>query len=177
VDQTAHHTDVLGEPWRRATLITGTIATVEFVLLVVAGLILIARPLAHHAHSAAPAAHHAKVVVKPKPAPVHRAVQAQPKARALLSRARTQVMVLNGNGRSHAAADEASLVRSRGYPVASVGNAPRGIPRSVVMYRPGYRPEALRLARDLGLGLVAPIDGMRVASLHGAKALIVLGTN
>jgi LytR cell envelope-related transcriptional attenuator len=177
VEQTAHHPDVLGEPWRRATLITGTIATVEFVLLVVAGLILLARPLAQHARTATGPVRHA--AAKPKPAAVHHTVpaQPQPKPRAPLARARTQVMVLNGNGRSHAASDEASLVRARGYPVTSVGNAPRSIPQSVVMYRPGYRPEALRLARDLGLGLVAPLDGMRVASLHGAKALVVLGSS
>ena len=176
MDQAAPHTDVLAEPWRRATLITGTIATVEFVLLVVAGLILLARPLAHHARTATPTRHHSAASAKPKPAPVHQAVRAQqPKPRVLLARARTQVMVLNGNGRSHAAADEASLVRSRGYPVTSVGNAPRTVPRSVVMYRPGYRPEALRLAHDLGVVLVSPLDGMRVSALHGAKTLIVLG--
>jgi hypothetical protein len=176
VDQTAPHPDVIGEPWRRATLITGTIATVEFVLLVVAGLILLARPLAQHARTSTTVVHHAAAAVKPKPAPAHRVLQAQPKPRRLLARARTQVMVLNGNGRSHAAAEEAAVVRARGYPVTSVGNAPRSVPQSVVMYRPGYRHEAVRLAHDLGLGLVAPLDGLRVASLHGAKALIVLGT-
>lgn len=175
MEQTAPQLDTLAEPWRRATLITGTIATVEFVLLIVLGLILLAR---HASRAATPVVHrHAAAVTKPARGTVHRAVHAQPKPHKLLARGRTQVMVLNGNGRAHAAADEASVVRARGYPVTSVGNAPRSVPRSVVMYRPGYRPEAQRLARDLGFDLVAPLDGMRVASLHGAKALVILGAS
>jgi hypothetical protein len=173
VEQTAPHSETLVEPWRRATLVTGTVAMVELALLVVAGLFLFARPLAHEARTHAVVRHTAAA----KPHPVRRAAAVKPKPRKLLARARTPVIVLNGNGRSGAAAEEAALVKTRGYPVASVGNAPRGSARTVVMYRPGYAPEARRLAHDLGLSNVAPLDGMRVTALHGAKALIVLGTD
>ena len=43
------------------------------------------------------------------------------------------------------------------------------------MYRPGRRPEALRLARDLGIRLVWPLDGLRPRQLHGAQLAVVLG--
>jgi hypothetical protein len=57
-----------------------------------------------------------------------------------------------------------------------VGNAPRsGYGRSVVIYRAGFRPEALRLGRDLGIRLVSPLDGLRVKNLAGAKLAVVVG--
>ncbi len=173
MEQTAPHSEALVQPWRRATLVTGTVAVVELALLVVAGLFLFARPLAHEARTQAVVRHTAAA----KPHPVRRDAAVKPKPRKLLPRVRTTVMVLNGNGRAGAAAEEAALVRTRGYPVGLVGNAPRGSARTVVMYRPGYAPEARRLAHDLGLSYVAPLDGMRVTALHGAKALIVLGTD
>lgn len=173
MEQTALHPEALVDPWRRATLITGAIAVLELALLVVAGLFLLARPLAHHVRTQAVV----RQTAFAKPRPAHRVAAGQPKPRKLLPRTRTSVMVLNGNGRAGAAAEEAALVRTRGYRVGSVGNAPRGSARTVVMYRPGYRPEALRLSRDLGLSYVAPLDGMRVTALRGAKALILLGTD
>ena len=64
-------------------------------------------------------------------------------------------MVLNGNGRTGAAAAAASRVRSRGYRIGSVGNAPStDFARSLVMYQPGFAGEGQRLAqgprRDAG---------------------------
>jgi hypothetical protein len=86
------------------------------------------------------------------------------------------VTVLNGNGVSGAAAATASRVRVRGYKIRKVGNAPRsGYGRSVVMYRADYRPEALRLARDLRIALVSPLDGLRARDLKGAKLAVVVG--
>ena len=43
------------------------------------------------------------------------------------------------------------------------------------MYRPGFAAEGRRLARDLGVGVVGPLDGMRPAQLHGAHAVLILG--
>jgi hypothetical protein len=60
--------------------------------------------------------------------------------------------------------------------VGEVGNAPRsGYGRSVVMYRAGRRPEALRLARDLQIRLVSPLDGLRPRDLLGAQLAVVVG--
>ena len=57
-----------------------------------------------------------------------------------------------------------------------VGNAPRhDYPRSLVMYRPGFEGEGRRLAHDLGVTLVGPLDGVKPAQLHGAHAVFILG--
>ena len=82
-----------------------------------------------------------------------------------LARGETSVIVLNGNGVSGAAHATASQVEARGYSIGDVGNANRtDYTRSVVMYRPGHRGEALRLARDLRIRIVGPLDGMTCAS-------------
>ena len=86
-------------------------------------------------------------------------------------------MVLNGNGHNGAAAVAASRVRHHGYQVGPVGNAGRmTYAHSLVMYRPGYEGEGRRLARDLGIRMVGPLDGMRPAQLHGAQAVVVIGS-
>jgi hypothetical protein len=94
----------------------------------------------------------------------------------LLPRRLVSVTIMNGNGVSGAAASEASRVRARGYIVGKVGNAPRGsYGHSVVMYRAGRIREGRRLARDLGIAIVSPLDGLRKADLHGAKLAVVVG--
>jgi hypothetical protein len=93
-----------------------------------------------------------------------------------LTRAQTSVLVLNGNGRPGAAADAADRVRSIGYTIGSVGNADRtDHTRSLVMYRAGHEAEAKRLARDLKVKVVGPLDGMRPAELLGAHVALVVG--
>jgi hypothetical protein len=150
-------------PWRTIAVVAAGIATLELVALVVTATALVAKPMAKHARAAA--AKHASAPSKPK-------VPARP----LLARRVVTVTVLNGNGVSGAAADTASRVRARGYKIRKVGNAPRsGYGRSVVMYRSDYRPEALRLARDLRIALVSPLDGLRATSFAGAKLAVVVG--
>jgi hypothetical protein len=43
------------------------------------------------------------------------------------------------------------------------------------MYRRGFEGEAQRLARDLGVKVVGPLDGVRPSQLHGAQAVLILG--
>jgi hypothetical protein len=94
----------------------------------------------------------------------------------MLSRARTTLLVLNGNGQNGAAGAEASALRAHGYPVRAVGNASRNdYAASIVMYLPGMKREALRLARDAGLPIVAPLDGLQPSQLHGAKLAVIVG--
>jgi hypothetical protein len=86
------------------------------------------------------------------------------------------ILVLNGNGRQGAAADAAARVEHRGYHVGLVANAPHhDYPQSIVMYRRGFEGEGQRLARDLGVHVVSPLDGMKPAQLHGAHAVLILG--
>jgi len=145
-------------PWRTIAVVVAGIATLELLGLVVVGTALVAKPVAEKARAAAS-----------KPAPAH-------KAQPILPRRSVRVTVLNGNGIAGAAATEAARVRAHGYRIRLVGNAPNGgYAGTMVMYRPGRRPEALRLARDLGIRLVWPLDGLRPRQLHGAQLAVVLG--
>ena len=151
-------------PWRTIAVVVAGVATLELLILVIVGVALLAKPMAHSAIAKAAAAPAAKK--KPAPEPML----------PLLPRARVSVTVLNGNGVAGAAASEASRVRARGYIVGQVGNAPRGsYGHSVVMYRAGRVREARRLARDLGIAIVSPLDGLRKGDLHGAKLAVILG--
>jgi LytR cell envelope-related transcriptional attenuator len=169
----------LVRPWRTATLVVTGIAALELVLLIGAGIVLLGRSIAPHVHAAAreaaatpkPAAHKpVSATAAPLPTPHHEAIK--------LSRGETKVVVLNGNGVSGAAAQVASLVKARGYQVTEVGNAPKtGYARTIVMYRPHYRAEALRFKRDLNLSVVAPLDGMTPRQLKGAHLVEILGAS
>ena len=43
------------------------------------------------------------------------------------------------------------------------------------MYRPGFAGEGRRLARDLRVRLVGPLDGMRTRELGRAHVVYILG--
>ena len=109
--------------------------------------------------------------------PVKRRAPGRPEPKhPTLTRAQTSVLVLNANGITGAAATEASRARARGYKVSGTGNAPLTLGQSVVLYRSGHEPEARRLARDEGIPIVGPLDGIKPRQLHGAQVVIVLGT-
>jgi hypothetical protein len=173
----------LVRPWRTATLVAGGIAGVELVLLVVLGIALLGRSVAPQVRAAA-----ARAAAAPKQHAVHAAPTAKAKAarrhpapaRHLLPRAKTSILILNGNGINGAAAQAAGIVRSRGYAVTDTRNAPRtGYPTWRLMAAPGYAAEASRFARDMGLARsrVGPLDGMVPRQLHGAKLVLILGTS
>ena len=166
------HSLRLEEPWRTRAVVAAAVALIELVVILGIAVIVVGRPVSDRVSAAAeakvlaPAKPKAKPVKKAKPAP------ALPK----LERAETSVIVLNGNGRSGAAAETADLVRARGYLIGSVGNAPRtDFTHSVVMYRPGYKPEAKRLAKDTGIRAVTPLDGLTQRDLLGAHLALVVG--
>jgi hypothetical protein len=162
--------EVLVRPWRTATLIASAVAAVELVIILVAGVALVGKPLSEKLRDAARD--------RSLGAPVAAARPNKPKIASSvprLGRAETTVMVLNGNGVSGAAHAAASRVRARGYPVGEIGNAKRtDYMRSVVMYRPGHRGEALRLARDLRIRIVGPLDGLTTRELMGAHVLLLV---
>ncbi len=165
----------VGTPWRTATLVASTIAALELAVLVVIGVAVLAEPMAQRLGASAEAKAFAPVQKPQHTTAV--AAGAVPVEAPTLSREQTSVMVLNGNGRAGAAASTAERSRSLGYTIGNVGNAPRSdYTRSLVMYRAGYRPEALRLAQDLKLKIVAPLDGLRPAELLGAHVAVVVGS-
>jgi hypothetical protein len=167
--------DLVGT-WRRVTLVAVTVALVELVLLVALAALLLGPAVAERlapvgAEAAAapgPPGGDAAAAAAPKPA-------AKPAA-AVLPRTETSVLVLNGNGRPGAASRAGEQIKGRGYIVAGVANAPRrDYQRTLVLYRPGKQAEAQRLAKDLGKGVVAPLDGISVDALMGAHVAVVLG--
>ena len=152
--------------WRTIAVVAVVVAALELIGLVVVGVALLARPVMSRARTDA---NRAASATGKAPKPVRT-------AHALLPRGSTSVTILNGNGVAGAAATEASRVRARGYLIGEVGNAPRsGYGQTVVMYRLGRRREALRLARDLRIRLVSPLDGLRPRDLLGAQLAVVVG--
>jgi LytR cell envelope-related transcriptional attenuator len=160
-------------PWRTAALVAAAVAALELIVLVaVAGSALLTdagSPGKTATKATTPAG-----ASKQSAAKAHATTTAA--AAAMLPRRKVSLVILNGNGRSGAAAAAATKAQRRGYRIRLVGNAPRqDYPSSLVMYRPGFRPEARRLGRDMGIRMVMPLDGIRPSGLHGAHTIVILG--
>ncbi len=164
-------------PWRRATLVVSAVAAVEFVLLLAVAGVVLARPLQRAlvgTQAAAPSHSLGRHAVRVPTAAPHRRAGLVPLVVA--PRSHLRVLVLNGNGRSGAAASAAGVLLRLGYRIAGTANAVRqDYATTLVMYRPGYRSDALRLAHDLGARAVDPLDGMRGAALRGGELTVILG--
>jgi len=156
-------------PWRTATVVTSAVAILELVALVILGIVLLAKPVSEHVRQAA----EAQVL-----APVKQSTnRAAPVGAPKLTRTETSVIILNGNGRAGAAAESADAVRRFGYTIGTVGNAPRSdFTRTLVMYRKGYKAEGMRLAKDLKLKIVGPLDGLRPGDMLGAHVALIVGS-
>lgn len=151
-------------PWRTAAIVATGVAALELLALIVAGTVLLGRSVVSHGARAAA-----------KPA-ASRPATTKPSRHASLPRAKTRIVVLNGNGQAGAAAAEASTLRARGYRISAVGNAQRATQGpTLIMYRPGFAAEGQRLARDTGIGVVTALDGMQPSSLRRAQLVVVLG--
>jgi LytR cell envelope-related transcriptional attenuator len=158
------HAHDLVRPWRRATIAVSAVAAFELLLLAGVAIVMFGNPLASHIRESA-----ASAATPPKRT-------AAPAKKPVLARNETSVMVLNGNGRAGAAHAAADRVQARGYLLGNVGNAPSITPRTLIMFRPGYEAEGRRLARDLRVRIVRPLDGMRPSQLLGAHLVLILGT-
>lgn len=94
----------------------------------------------------------------------------------LRPRSQVRVLVLNGNGVAGAAGTAAARLRAKGYRIDGATNAQRNdYATSMVMFVPGWQRDAQRLARDAGVQVVAPADGIRGAQLRGANVILLLG--
>ena len=153
--------------WRTATIVVSALAALELAVLVAIGVTFLGKSVAHRVqHAALAQAAGVQPVTKPGPP-----------GKPRLTRDNTDVLVLNGGGVTGAAGIAADNLRARGYRITSVGNAKKqsGAAPTLVMYRPGYRAEAARLARDVHTPIVGPLDGMRPAALMGAQIVLVVG--
>jgi len=158
-------------PWRAATVVVGAVAAIELVALIAIGATHVASSL--RAHVIAKPAHATQAA---KPVRLHVVKGAAPPSHPLRARVSLSVLVLNGNGVNGAAGREAVSLQTLGYGSSRSQDAPRhDYARSMVLYLPGYVQEARRLARDAGVRLVAPVDGMTKAQLKGSPLVVVLG--
>lgn len=157
-------------PWRATALVASVVAAVELVALTVVGAAFLGKSLTHPKPKAE------RIVRTAAPVVPHRAVKTALAVAPKLTRHQTSVLVLNGNGVSGAAGAAAARVSGLGYTIRSVGNAthPSTGP-TIVMYRPGFQGEGLRLARDLHV-TAGPLDGLRPGELLGAKVALVVGS-
>jgi LytR cell envelope-related transcriptional attenuator len=167
------HPSSLSRPrsWRTTAIFAAAVAAFELVLLLLIGLAFVGQTVSREDGPV-----EALTTEKRKAAPAT-TTSSRPAAPEL-SRQETSVMVLNGNGRNGAASEAADLVRSRNYLIAGTADAPRtDFARTIVMFRPGHRPEAVRLARDFKIKRIAPLDGVRVADLQGAHLALIVGAS
>jgi hypothetical protein len=166
-------------PWRSAAFIAVSVATVELLILLVVGIWLFGKFFTDEVSKATDPTTVARVAVErelKERGQLPQKTEAKPDVKPLLARGEVSVLVLNGNGVTGAASDTASRVRGKSYLIAGTGNASRtDYPRSIVMFRPGFEREARRLAKDLGVRRVVPLDGMRPAELQGAHVALVVG--
>jgi hypothetical protein len=159
--------------WRAAALVAAGVAALELIVLLAVGAWAAAGLVGDGAHTPARATPAAE-----KPAGARPATARNGAPRAKLDRGETSVIVLNGNGQPGAASVGSERVRRLHYLVAGAGNAPRSdFARTLVMYRPAYAGEAVRLAADLGLSAkrAVPLDGVRARDLQGAHIALILG--
>jgi hypothetical protein len=158
-------------PWRTAALVAAGIAVAElFGLIALAGV--------HFAPTvrANAATHAAAARTREADSSTRTWAAAAADAHAARPRSRVSVLVLNGNGVDGAAGAEASRLLARGYRRAIPADAPNeSYARSIVLFEPGYLPEARRLARDAGIHAVAPLDGRTRSPLRGSQLVVILG--
>ena len=156
-------------PWRIATLVVSAFAALELAVLVGAGVVVLGRSVARHGAKAA--AQHVYAPAKTSATPID-----APAGTTSRPRSETVVTVLNGGSVSGAAAGRAQVLRGLGYALGPVANAPHPVARTVVEYRSGFRAEAARLAADLHVKAISPLDGLRPRDLLGAQLALIIST-
>jgi hypothetical protein len=171
-----HRADLSTPPWRSAAFIAATVATVEAVILIIVGIWLFGKFFSDEVSKATDPSTIAREAVERELAPEFSGKSDSAGGQAKLSRDETSVLILNGTGVSGAALEAADKVRRRDYLVSGTGNAAHtDYPRSLVMFRPGFEQEAQRLAKDVDVRRVVPLDGMRPGELNGAHVALILG--
>jgi hypothetical protein len=168
------------QPWRAAAMIATGVAAVELFLLLLIGFVLGAKAFSDKTETATIAAIKREV---PQAAQTQTSNEQKPAESAqkkeepkVLPRSKTSVVILNGNGIPGAAAVNADKAQSMHYIITATGNAPStDFARSMVMFRPGFKPAAQRLAKDMGIKAVTPLDGITKGDLQGAQLALIIG--
>jgi hypothetical protein len=87
------------------------------------------------------------------------------------------VAVLNGTSAPGLAAKVGDDVRVNGFKLGTVTNSREQFDQTVVMYEPGQQRAAKKVARDLGVKPVQPIDRQTERTADGADVVVIAGAD
>ncbi len=86
-----------------------------------------------------------------------------------------EVTVLNGTGVNGLAGTYSAKVQSKGFKQGSVGDTSSIYARSFVMYRRGFKPEANKVAKRLGIAKLRLMTSNIASISSGAPVSVILG--
>ncbi len=86
-----------------------------------------------------------------------------------------EVAVLNGTATPNLAADVGNKAEKKGFQVGAVGNTPSAYEGSVVMFVSGHKPEAKKVASQLSIEKLQPMNGEVKEVSEGADVAVVVG--
>ncbi|MDX6584117.1 MAG: hypothetical protein QOI10_3301 [Solirubrobacterales bacterium] len=92
-----------------------------------------------------------------------------------INRADVEVAVLNGTSINGLAGKVASDIEASGYKVGAITNTAPGLKKTEVLFADGQKAAAQKVARDLGVQKVAPLDHDLRQLAGGADVVVVAG--
>ena len=95
--------------------------------------------------------------------------------KSVLDPSSIQVAVLNGTDVEGLAGRFGDQIDERGYSLGAITNSPTTFEQSVVMFRPGFKPEAQRVARELNIREVRPMGNAIAEAGASAKIAVIVG--
>lgn len=96
-------------------------------------------------------------------------------AAAKVKPAEIEVSVLNGTSVPGLAATYGDKVEGKGFSLGAVTNSSSSFAESVVMFKAGHKPEAQKVAKQLGVSKVQPMTGEIESVSAGADVAVVVG--
>jgi hypothetical protein len=85
------------------------------------------------------------------------------------------VTVLNGTSVAGLAATFGDEVESKGFNLGAVTNSSSSFEESVVMFKPGHKMEARKVAKQLGISKLQPMNGEIQSVSAGADVAVIVG--
>jgi hypothetical protein len=96
-------------------------------------------------------------------------------AAAKVKPAEIEVSVLNGTSVPGLAATFGDKVEGKGFSLGAVTNSSSSFEESVVMFKAGHKPEARKVAKQLTIAKVQPMNGEIQSVSAGADVAVVVG--
>jgi hypothetical protein len=96
-------------------------------------------------------------------------------AAAKVAPSEIEVTVLNGTAVAGLAATYGDRVESKGFSLGAVSNTSEPVEESVVMFARGHKPEARRVAKQLGIADLQLMSPEVETAAEGAKVAVIVG--